>query len=247
MDPLALATPFGAFLFGLLGSAHCVAMCGGIAAALALRAPDPRHALLHSLGRVLGYALAGALVGGAVALGAHGLGQAFDPRPVGLALRLLTALLFIAVGARLLLARPPWRALERLGARVWQGGLAPLAQRVGRAEGPGAALALGVLWGWLPCGMSWTALLAAAVAGGAADGALTMVAFGLGTLPAVGLGAWLFGRTGGLVAPLARRAAGALILAIGLWVAWGALAPHPSHHAPVDRASPHPGHHDHGG
>lgn len=229
MDAAELATPFGAFLFGLLGSTHCVAMCGGIAAALALRAPDPRHAFLHSLGRVLGYALAGALIGGAVALGARGFGLAFDPRPVGMVLRLLTALLFVAVGLRLLLALPPWRALERLGARVWQSGLAPLAQRVGRADGPAAALALGVLWGWLPCGMSWTALLAAAVAGSAASGALTMVAFGLGTLPAVGLGAWLFGRSGSFASPLARRASGALLLGIGLWVAWGVLGPRPTH------------------
>ena len=243
MNPAELATPLGAFLFGLLGSAHCVAMCGGIAAALALRAPDPRHAFLHSLGRVLGYALAGALVAGLVALGAHGAGLVLDPRPVGLALRGLTALLFVAVGARLLLALPPWRALERLGATVWQGGIAPLAQRVGRAEGPGAALALGVLWGWLPCGMSWTALLAAAAAGSAAGGALTMLAFGLGTLPAVGLGGWLFGRSTALAAPRWRRVAGALLIGVGLWAGWGALAaPHAHPDAPARAADPHAGH-----
>jgi sulfite exporter TauE/SafE len=236
MNPAELATPLGAFLFGVLGSAHCVAMCGGIAAALALRAPDPRHAFLHSLGRVLGYALAGALVGGLVALGAHGAEQVLDPRPVGLALRLFTALLFVAVGLRLLLARPPWRALERLGAAVWQGALAPLAQRVGRAEGPGAALALGVLWGWLPCGMSWTALLAA-------GGALTMLAFGLGTLPAVGLGGWLFGRSTALAAPGWRRLAGALLVGVGLWAGWGTLAaPHAHPDAPAQAEDPHAGH-----
>jgi hypothetical protein len=242
MDPSALATPLGAFLFGLLGSAHCVAMCGGIAAALALRAPDPRHAFLHSLGRVLGYALAGALVAGLVALGARGLGLAFDPAPIGFLLRLMTAGLFVAVGLRLLLDRPPWRALERFGTRVWQSALAPLAQRVGRAEGPGAALALGVLWGWLPCGLSWTALLAAAATGSAASGALTMLAFGFGTLPAVGLGGWLFGRSTTLAAPRWRRVAGALLVGLGLWVGWGAfVAPHA--HGPSPQAEdPHAGH-----
>lgn len=242
MGPAELATPLGAFLFGLLGSAHCVAMCGGIAAALALRAPDPRHALLHSLGRVLGYTLAGASVAGLVTLGASGLGAFFDPRPIGTALRLLTALLFVAVGVRLLFAQPPWRALELFGARVWQFGLAPLAQRVGRVEGPAAALALGVLWGWLPCGLSWTALLAAAVAGGAADGALTMFAFGLGTLPAVGLGGWLFGRSTALAAPLWRRGAGALLIGIGLWAGWGAFAAPHAHSAPTQAEDPHADH-----
>jgi sulfite exporter TauE/SafE len=233
MAPAELATPLGAFLFGVLGSAHCVAMCGGIAAALALRAPDPRHAFLHSSGRVLGYAIAGALVAGAVAAGSRGLALSFDPRPIALALRLTTAALFIALGARLLLERPPWRALEAVGARVWNGLLAPIAQRAGRREGRLGALMLGVLWGWLPCGMSWTALFAAATTGSALGGATTMLAFGAGTLPALGVGAWLIGgRTDLLRRPGWRRWSGALLIGLGLWSAWGAFAAggHAHHH-----------------
>jgi len=225
MDPAELATPLGAFMFGLLGSGHCVAMCGGIAAALALRAPDPRHAYLHSSGRVIGYALAGALVGGAVAFGARGWALAFDPRPLGTGLRLATALLFVMLGARLLLDRPPWRALEAIASRVWHGALAPLAQRVGHQDGIANALALGVLWGWLPCALSWTALLAAATTGSALGGAATMLAFGAGTLPALGVGAWLIGgRTDLLRLPALRRLAGALLVGLGAWSAWGAFA-----------------------
>jgi hypothetical protein len=237
-----LATPLGALLFGLFGAGHCLAMCGGIAVALALRAPRPHHALLHSIGRVLGYVAAGALVGALAAAGADGLAALADPGAVARALRLATAALFAALGFRLLLALPPWRALESLGAAVWRTALAPVAQRLGRSDGAAAALALGMLWGWLPCAMSWTALLAAATTGDAATGAWTMLAFGAGTLPALGVGAWLLGSAAApLRDPRWRRASGALLLGLALWVAWGALATSHRH------ASDAPPAHHHGG
>jgi sulfite exporter TauE/SafE len=128
------------------------------------------------------------------------------------------------------LALPAWPPLERLAARVWRSSLAPLAQRLARSGSPLAALGLGVVWGWLPCGLTWTALIGAATTGDAGSGALLMAAFGLGTLPALGLGAWLMaGRlpTG----PQWRRAAGALLVAAGLWTA---LAPWSGRHAAHD-------------
>lgn len=241
MDPADLTTPTAAFLFGLLGSAHCVAMCGGIAAALALRAPDPRLAALHSLGRVLGYTIAGALVGGVFGLTVGGVAAGSNLVDAERALRMVAALLLIAIGLRTLFALPAWRALERLGASVWRSALAPLAQLIGRAEGPLAALGLGMLWGWLPCAMSWTALLAAAVAGDAVHGALTMVAFGAGTLPALGFGGFVIGRLANpLRAPAGRRLAGALLVVLGLWTGYAAVSD-----ATNERVEGHPAHAHH--
>lgn len=226
MGGAELATPLAAAAFALLGAGHCAAMCGGIAAALALRAPSPRHALLHPLGKVFGYALAGALAG---ALGA-GLIALGDAAALGRVLRTAAGLLIALVGLRILLDRPPWQPLERFALAVWRRTLAPLAERLAGGDGSAAAaLALGALWGWLPCGLSWTALVAAAASGSAAQGALLMTAFGLGTLPALGLGALLFSGWRP-AAPGWRRAAGALLVVAGLWTAaqpWlGASAGH---------------------
>lgn len=214
MPGAEVATPLAALAFALLGAGHCVAMCGGIAAALALQAPDRSHALWHQFGKLLGYTALGALAG---ALGA-GAFAAADAAEIGRALRGIAGLALGLLGLRLLLALPPWPPLEALAARVWRGGLAPLAQRLMRARSAPGALALGVIWGWLPCGLSWTALLGAATTGDAASGALLMAAFGLGTLPALGIGAWLLGGWRP-TAPGWHRLAGALLLAAGLWTA----------------------------
>ncbi len=232
MPTAELATPLAAAAFALLGAGHCVAMCGGIAAALALQAPDRRHALYHQLGKMIGYIVLGAAAGalGAGAFAAAGLAE------LGPVLRGLAGAVLALLGLRLVLALPPWPPLERFAAQVWRGSLAPLAQRLVRARSALGALALGVLWGWLPCGLTWTALLGAATTGEAASGALLMAAFGLGTLPALGLGAWL---TAGWrpTAPAWRRVAGVLLLAAGLWTA---IVPwHGTHAAPQGAAQHH--------
>lgn len=228
MPSAELATPLAALAFALLGAGHCVAMCGGIAAALALAAPDRRHALWHQAGKLLGYTLLGAIAG---ALGA-GAFAAADVAEAGRALRGIAGLALALLGLRLLLALPAWPPLERLAARVWRTGLSPLAQRLVRSGSPAGALALGVVWGWLPCGLSWTALLGAATTGDAASGALLMAAFGVGTLPALGIGAWLLGGWRP-AAPAWRRLAGALLVIAGLWAGaapWlGAHAAHAGH------------------
>ncbi len=229
-----LATPLAALAFALLGAGHCMAMCGGIAAALALQAPDRRHALLHQIGKLLGYTVLGAAAG---ALGA-GAFTAAEGVELGRLLRGIAGVALALLGLRLLLALPPWPPLERLAARVWRAWLAPIAQRLigssktAGSRGAAGALALGVVWGWLPCGLSWTALLGAATTGDAASGALLMAAFGAGTLPALGLGGWLAAGWRPS-APGWRRLAGALLLAAGLWTAvvpwYGTHADHAAH------------------
>jgi uncharacterized protein len=226
------------FLAGLLGSTHCVGMCGGIATALGAAAGGARRAwqpLLYHLGRIASYAAAGAIAGGA----GEAAGFAFDVSRWSALLRLGTALIVIVIGLDIALGalgRARWlRVPERWGAALWRR-LAPAAQRALPAAAVPRTLALGLLWGWLPCGLVYSALLAAAVAGGAVRGAATMVAFGLGTVPAMAtlgyFGTRLPRREGAFA-----RLLGAGLVACGLWTAIVPLAT-------LSGASPHAHHHE---
>jgi sulfite exporter TauE/SafE len=108
----------------------------------------------------------------------------------------------------------------------------PLLRRIGRPEHAWQHLALGAVWGWLPCGLVYSALLLAAASGGPRSGALALAAFGVGTLPAVlataGFGR-LLGRLGGGLS--IRRTAGALLVVFGLWSILGPWAMQHAHHA----------------
>ena len=239
MPELTLIT---AFLAGLIGSTHCLAMCGGIATALGA-SPAGRgwRMLLHHLGRIASYAVAG---GAAGALGAAA-GFAFAVSRWSEVLRLATALVVVVIGLDIALSgggRARWlRAPERWGARLWQR-LTPLSNTARSAPPALRALLLGLIWGWLPCGLVYSVLIAAAVAGSAVSGAATMVAFGLGTAPAMaGLGfiGTRLPRPGGTLA----RVLGAALVACGLWTAIVPLAalsggsPH-AHHHPIAAAAP---------
>lgn len=231
-----------ALLAGLAGSGHCLAMCGGISAALAGggRQPAALTALLLSAGRVLSYSLAGALAGGGGAL----LGRGLDLLQLGQGLRIAFGALLIAVGLTLALR---WRGLlriEALGARLWTR-LAPTLGGLLPPRGPLAALAVGALWGWLPCGLVYSMLALALASGSPGNGALVMTGFGLGTLPAILLAG---GTAAGLLRHLrgsrGRRLSGALLAGFGLWTVLGAL-PHAGHADP-DGPPPAPhttGHH----
>jgi len=209
---------------GLLGSTHCIAMCGGIAGALSVALPPARrtpssllvrHAC-YGLGRVTSYGIAGALAGSA------GLVLAGLIGPMGTALlRALAAAFLVALGLYLGGWWPALTFLERQGARVWRR-LAPLASRLRPGDSLPAALALGMLWGWLPCGLVYSALALAAATGEPLRGGLVMVGFGLGTLPAtIGAGV-LADRLAGIGRTLtSRRVAGALVVLFGLWTLAG--------------------------
>jgi uncharacterized protein len=236
-----MLTLAAAFLVGLAGSVHCLGMCGGIAGALALSG-QARHRvlvpLLNSGGRITSYALAGALAGGiglilaggtASGHAGHeghgdpgGLGQGLG---MGTLLQLVTALLFIGIGLSMLTHLTPLRFIEQAGARLWRA-VQPRAARLLPAGGPAGAWFAGMLWGWLPCGLVYTMLVAAAASGSPLRGAALMLAFGLGTTAAVagagiaaGSGRWMQQRH------RLRWPAGALLLLFGLWTGWEAVAP----------------------
>ena len=223
---------------GFFGSAHCLGMCGGIAGALGLGAAGPpgRRLLivvLYNIGRVVSYALAGGAIGAA----AGWLGDGLTLPGWTAGLRLLTGVLLVAIGLQLVFGWSGLKRIEALGLPVWR----RIAPRVGAllpVRNLRSAALLGFLWGWLPCGLVYTMLLAALLSGDAVSGALVMAAFGLGTLPAMS-GVALAGNS---LAPLTRKrglraAAGVLVAVLGVWTAmvpW--IGPHAGHGQHGDHA-----------
>lgn len=173
-----------AFVTGLLGSAHCFGMCAGISGLFAVNASvasirrDIPMAIAYNVGRVLTYAFLGILV----AL----LGQAVVGAIPNLTtpVRLFSGLLIIIVGLQVAFA---WRILspvENAGARIWNR-IAPAAKSLLPVTSMSKALRLGLLWGWLPCGLVYSVLLLAVTTANPLAGGLVMIAFGLGTMPAM--------------------------------------------------------------
>jgi sulfite exporter TauE/SafE len=216
-------TMLGAFLLGLMASGHCLVMCGGISGALALSTQRNAHGRLrwdllagYQLGRIGSYMLAALLLAGAGAF----IVQLVDQERVRLGLRWLSAALIAAIGVSLL-----WRGRGfdfTLGRGVWKR-LAPLARRCMPVRTLAQALALGAIWGWMPCGLAYSVLLVAWLSMDAWHAAAIMLAFGLGTVPAVLAGA--YGAAGGLRLLShrgLRSAVGALLVTFGTLTA---LAP----------------------
>jgi hypothetical protein len=221
--PLSAAS---AFVVGVAGSVHCLAMCGGVAGALGLRSrrmARPSSAWLHTAayqaGRLASYALAGALVGAW-----SGLLQAmFDLSRLAVVARIVAGLILIGVAASILFHWRPLSRLERLGGRFF-GLMRPLAGKV-PADGLTGSLLLGMLWGFLPCGFIYSMLLLAALAGSATRAAAMMLCFGLGTVPAVcGAGALSAGLQRVTLARGVHSMAGWLLLAFGTLMVLGPLS-----------------------
>jgi sulfite exporter TauE/SafE len=198
-----------AALSGLMGAAHCAAMCGGIATGFSVRNTQDGwlQALQPNIGRVLGYGIAGAVAGGI----GHGIVSAAGMSWLTQAMRTAVGLVLVVAALRLLDTRGSIAFLAapgRLAAR-W---LKPL-WRVARPGDRGARrLFAGLLWGWLPCGLSSTVLFAAWLQASALQGAATMLAFGLGTLPMMVPLTWSGARVGQLLQRRGWRTAAALLV-----------------------------------
>jgi len=195
------------FVVGLAGSVHCAGMCGGIVSAFSVtgrtgpqrvipiapagRNNSPQRAgalrdlpcvLAYNVGRIGSYAIAGALAGGLIGSAAT-LARVAIWQTAGY---WLMNLMLAALGLYLMDA---WRGLARIeaaGGLLWQSvqqRIRPVMRALSPMDTPAKALAVGAIWGWLPCGMVYSVLLTAMMSGSAIDGAAVMAAFGLGTLP----------------------------------------------------------------
>ena len=211
---------FALFLVGLLGGTHCIGMCGGIVSALSMSATSrPSLHLAYNAGRILSYGVAGAIAG---ALGGASLALS-EQLPARLILFVLANLMLVALGLYLMGVTRALAFSERFGAKLWRH-LQPLTRRYLPARTVAQAFPLGLLWGWLPCGLVYSALVTALASGSAASGALMMLAFGLGTLPNLLLAGLLAVRLKAYAAkPAVRLAAGLLVLCFGLWGLFAAL------------------------
>ncbi|GHS84300.1 sulfite exporter TauE/SafE family protein [Pseudomonas kermanshahensis] len=204
-----------ALILGLLGGGHCLGMCGGLMGALTLAIPPEQRGrrlqllLAYNIGRILSYTCAGLLVGLA--------GWAVASSPAALALRVVAALLLIAMGLYLAGWWSGLTRIEALGRGLWRH-IQPVASRLLPVSSLPRALLLGALWGWLPCGLVYSTLLWAASQGNAGYSAALMLAFGLGTWPvllATGLAAE---RVSSLLRRRSvRMAGGLLVILFGLW------------------------------
>ncbi|MBL8009863.1 MAG: sulfite exporter TauE/SafE family protein [Flavobacteriales bacterium] len=163
-----------AVLLGVLGSAHCAAMCGPLHVAVGQGGAPVRTTVLLNTGRLITYMAIGALFG----LFGRGLGLAGLQRFVAIALAvvMLAALVVPALAARLHRPFVPSAWVARLRSAV--------ARRLRRSSAP-AVLLTGALNGLLPCGMVYMAVAGALAQEGPVDGALFMAAFGFGTWPAL--------------------------------------------------------------
>jgi len=178
---MTLALLTAALLMGFLGSPHCLGMCGGLVAAFGLSmqevSPSKRRALIatYHLGRLMSYSLLGLMAGlaGTALLAPFMQGNSLP--------RILLGLVFIFIGVTMLGA-PFLNHLERVGMRFWQY-LTPLRKKVFPLTTFPRALMAGLLWGFLPCGLVYGALLMAVVGHSVTTGAMLMFAFGLGTIP----------------------------------------------------------------
>lgn len=225
--PSAILT---AFVVGLLGGVHCVGMCGGIVSLLSLGMAPERRARLasalplqlgYNLGRILGYGVAGALAGGLGALlagsGAVLLGQR--------ALYALAALVMIALGLYL---GGWWRglaAVERAGGLLWRR-LEPIGRRLLPIRSWRQAVAVGLVWAWLPCGLVYSVLILALGTGSPTAGAMVLLAFGLGTLPTLlGIGLLAGAAARCMESLWLRRGAGLVVIGFGAYALWQVAAP----------------------
>ena len=178
-----------AFIVGLFSTLHCIGMCGGIIGALTFSLPpeirNDRWRLFpyisaYNLGRISSYTLVGAIVGG---LGDN-LFNFISPDYGHLILQGIAAIIMVGIGLYLAGWFPRFTEIEKLGQPLWRR-LEPVGQKLLPVQTPSHAFLFGLIWGWLPCGLVYSALLWSASTGSATHGALFMLAFGAGTLPTV--------------------------------------------------------------
>lgn len=202
-----------AFLFGLMGGTHCVGMCGGIMSTLSLASGHNLWLNLatYNIGRILSYSVAGALVAG---IGSLLTDQLLS---IGTALRILASLMLILMA---LYIANWWKGLtyvERIGRYLWRY-LQPFASRLMPVRTKTQALTLGIIWGWLPCGLVYSVLIWSLSSASSVQGALIMLCFGLGTLPAMVLTGRLAHQMKQLSqSKLLRSLAALIIMSFAIW------------------------------
>jgi len=224
---VALSALISAWLAGVLGGAHCLAMCGGFLAAFSAAGKPAGAPLLpagalalrqlpYNLGRVTTYAALGGAFGAA---GSAAL-VAADWLPLQRGLFVVANLFLLALAAAIAWKTEAFAPLQRAGVALFRR-LAPTVGALASRDGILARFALGMVWGLVPCALIYSVLPIALFAGGALEGAAVMLAFGLGTLPNLVAAGWFVARARTWLDGRVARYATALLLAgfaaVGIW------------------------------
>ncbi|TFH90240.1 sulfite exporter TauE/SafE family protein [Vibrio ouci] len=211
----------GAFLIGLIGAGHCMGMCGGIASMLTIGQSQPSKTipLFYNSGRLISYALIGAIVGGTVA----SISEISSLNNALTWLRLAAAVFMVLLACYIGRWWQGLLAVEKLGQTLWRF-ISPAGKSLLPLKSPIHAIPFGFIWGWLPCGLVYSTLTWSAVSGSALNGALIMAAFGLGTLPAMllmGFGATYLHKL--QQSQIFRNLGALILLTYGLYTGYGAI------------------------
>jgi uncharacterized protein len=176
--PMNTGIALSLFLAGLLGGLHCVGMCGGIFGALSSDGNAGQLRLSLHIGRILSYGVLGAVVG---SLGS--MAAIFEKWvPVQIGVYVFANALLLMVGCYLLGWHKPIARVESWGGKLWQS-IAPITRALIPLRTCPRAFSVGLLWGFMPCGLVYGALAMALLSGSAMNGGAMMLMFGLGTLP----------------------------------------------------------------
>jgi sulfite exporter TauE/SafE len=205
------------FLIGFFGGGHCVGMCGGLSSAFALQLPPHIKRfwliVLLNAGRISSYITIGVLLG---LLGQIGI-SLDQTRWLQNGLFVAANVLLLFLGLYLAGLSTLATKVESLGRPVWRR-LNPLLGRLLPIQSVPACFGVGLLWGWLPCGLVYSASLYALGSGSAAQGGLYMLAFALGTLPNLLAMGFFAGQLKSFLQHRSiRLAAGLLVAAWALW------------------------------
>lgn len=230
-DPLTLGS---AFILGFFSTLHCVGMCGGIIGALSLSLPvEIRNnktklfsfVLSYNLGRLISYSAAG-LIAGAVGSGvlqSAGFDQGHK------LLQNVGVTMMVAIGLYLTGWLPQLTRIEKIGIPVWKY-LEPIGRKLMPVTSLPKALVYGLVWGWLPCGMVYFVIIWALTAGDAIHGALTLLAFGAGTLPTLITAGFMTSWISRLAnSTRARQFVGLLIIALAIGSLFIPMEHHTNH------------------
>jgi sulfite exporter TauE/SafE len=209
------------FLVALLGSfGHCIGMCGGFVLAYTAAKVDARWSkthqmiahLLYSIGRVVSYMIIGAIFGY--------LGQkvSFDLTAKGL-LFIAVGILMLFIGLSLIGKIKFLNSIESsIAQSSWFGKLFRL---VIHSRSLPSFFLMGMLNGFIPCGLVYFFATAAIVAGSALKGAIVMGVFGVATIPAM-LGVGIFSSLikGSSYRQLVIKIAAVVVMLFGLFTSY---------------------------
>jgi sulfite exporter TauE/SafE len=229
-DPDFASSFLVALLMGVFSSLHCIGMCGSIIGSLTFSlSPEIRQdkkrllpfIFSYNAGRITSYGIAGATVGLLEVLITFPLGEAHGHR----LLQILSALIMTGAGLYIAGWFPRFAYIEKLGVHFWKK-IEPYGRKLIPVKNCKHAYLFGMVWGWLPCGLVYAALALTVASGSVLQSALTMIAFGLGTLPAVmGVGVMISVLTRLASMPRFKQIVGLIMIFLALFAAFPSLNP----------------------